>query len=198
MKFLKKISKKIGLFSSKEVKEQQSFFTKDILKKDTFQIGDYTYGSPNILFADSGALLQIGKFCSIADEVSIFLGGNHRHDWVTTYPFNKVDLFKNATKHITGHPSTNGNVNIGHDVWIGRGCTIMSGTTIGNGAVIAANSLVSKDIGDYEIWGGNPARLIKRRFNDDTIKKLSQNPWWEWDIDKIKMKIDYLMSVPTN
>lgn len=196
MKSLKKIIKLLSRQKKTEI--EKPFFTNDILKNDSFQIGDYTYGVPKVLFSDSGALLNIGKFCSIADNVTIFLGGNHRHDWITTYPFNKIDHFNDVAQHIKGHPSTNGDVIIGHDVWIGRGSTIMSGITIGNGAVIAANSLVSKNVGEYEIWGGNPAKLIKRRFDNNTIEQLLQNPWWDWEIEKVKARIDNLMSTPNS
>ncbi|UII21830.1 CatB-related O-acetyltransferase [Fulvivirga ligni] len=172
------------------------FFTREILTHDNFHIGEFTYGKPSVLFADSGASLHIGKFCSISDDVTIFLGGNHRYDWITTYPFNKIPHFHEKSFHIEGHPSTNGDVVIQNDVWIGRGVTIMSGVNVGNGAVLAAGSVITKDVGHYEIWGGNPAKKIKSRFSDEIIIRLLQDSWWEWDMTKIEEKIEYLMSVP--
>ena len=177
-RFIRKILRK-----NKPIKE--SFFTKDILSSTSHKIGDYTYGTPTILFPNSGARLVIGKFCSIAKEVTIFLGGNHRIDWGTTYPFNVIFDKNDYASLITGHPKTNGDVIIGNDVWIGRGASIMSGVVIGDGAVIGAYSLVSKNVGSYEVWAGNPAKFIKKRFDDITIDKLKKLEWWDWDIDKI-------------
>jgi virginiamycin A acetyltransferase len=86
---------------------------------------------------------------------------------------------------ITGHPATKGDVVIGNDVWIGHGATIMSGVTIGDGAVIAAKAVISKNVGAYEIWGGNPAKLIKTRFSEDVISDLLERKWWDNNIEDI-------------
>lgn len=104
-----------------------------------FSIGDYTYGQPEILHSGEGATLTIGKYCSIAEKVKIFLEGNHRPDWVSTYP---VTILWNRNTKIDGHPSTKGNISIGHDVWIGHSATIPSGLKIGNGAVVVTGSVV--------------------------------------------------------
>lgn len=97
---------------------------------------------------------------------------------------------------MAGHPSTGGNVNIGNDVWIGHGVTLISGVSIGNGAVIAANSNVVKDVGDYEVVGGNPAQRIKSRFNENIIAKLIELKWWDLDCDQIKDITPFLCSLP--
>ena len=155
-------------------------------------IGKYTYGRPKIHSwgekdsdGNPAAKLVIGNFCSIADGCNIFLGGNHRTDWVTTYPFGHIhhNIFKDFKGK--GHPDTKGDVIIGNDVWIAANVTIMSGVTIGDGAVIANNSHVVKDIEPYSIVGGNPAKLIKKRFTDEQIKKLLEIKWWNWDDTKI-------------
>ena len=192
MKILKIIINKITTFIN--TPKPSLFFTKDIFKDRKFEIGDYTYGRPTVLFDNQEANLIIGKFCSIADGVTIFLGGNHRTDWITTYPFNVLSTYFPEGKGIIGHPATKGDVTIGNDVWIGLNVTIMSGVSIGNGAIIAAGSVVSKNIGDYEIWGGNPSRLLKKRFKDETIKELLDLKWWDWDISIIRKKLDYLCS----
>ncbi len=160
-----------------------------------WDIGDYTYGSPDgsplIVYSGESSKLVIGKFCSIAHNVSIFLGGNHRPDWVSTYPFSV--MFEESS-HISGHPQTNGDVIIGNDVWIGFGSTIMSGVTIGNGAVIATQSVVTKDVPPYAIVAGTPAKVLKFRFDDESIQKLEQIKWWNWDISRIMKNIDKILS----
>jgi acetyltransferase-like isoleucine patch superfamily enzyme len=155
----------------------------------------YTYGLENIRVRDwgEGADVNIGSFCSIADDVEIFIGGNHRTDWVTTYPFGHInkDIFP---WHGRGHPATKGNVVIGNDVWIGSGATILSGVTIGDGAVVSAKSVVVKDIPAYAIVGGNPAKVLKYRFTLPQIEKLLQNPWWELPESRINELIPLLCS----
>lgn len=148
-------------------------------------IGKYTYGIPNIMWQDSGAKLYIGNFCSIASNVKIYLGGNHRVDWVTTYPFGHIYKKEFPNFNGEGHPSTRGDVIIGNDVWIGDNVTIMSGITIGDGVVIANNSHVIKNIEPYSLIGGNPAKLIKFRFTDEQIKDLLEIKWWNWNDEKI-------------
>lgn len=175
-----------------------SRFTKDILIDENFHIGDYTYGSPIIHFKNKETKLVIGKFCSIAKNVSIFLGGNHRVDWISTYPFNDLPPFSEKFNHIKGHPSSKGDVVIGNDVWIGFNAIILSGVTIGNGAVIAAGSVVTKNIGDYEIWGGNPAKLIKTRFEKDKIDFLNSLEWWNWELSMIEKNAETLCSTNFN
>ncbi len=156
-----------------------------------FDIGKGTYGKPLILAWDNKTTIKIGSYCSISSEVTIFLGGEHRHDWVTTYPFN---VFWEKGKHITGIPTTKGDITIGNDVWIGRGATILSGVTIGDGAVIGSKSLISKDVSPYAIVGGNPAKMIKKRFSDDSIERLLEIKWWEWDEQKIELAIPLLLN----
>lgn len=146
------------------------------------EIGKYTYGQKHIsVIQDPNSSLKIGKFCSIANNITIYLGRNHRTDWITTYPFGHthIDVFNKFDGK--GHPSTNGDVIIGNDVWIASHVTIMSGIKIGDGAVIAAYSHVIKDVDSYSIVGGNPAKLIKYRFSDDIIKKLLELKWWDFD-----------------
>ena len=95
-----------------------------------------------------------------------------------------------------GHPQSNGEIIIGNDVWIGSNVTIMSGIQIGDGAVIAANSMVVKDIAAYEIWGGNPAKKLKMRFSDEIIKSLLKLKWWEWKVEVIKKLAPRLSQAP--
>jgi acetyltransferase-like isoleucine patch superfamily enzyme len=123
----------------------------------------------------------------------LFAGGNHRTDWVTTYPFGHIskDVFDWRGD---GHPATKGDIVIGNDVWLGSGCTIMSGVTIGDGAVVAANATVVKDVPPYAIVGGNPAKVIKHRFTEEQISALLLNPWWEKSDQEIQGLIPLLCS----
>lgn len=144
------------------------------------EVGDFSYGLPSIKKEDDeNAELRIGKFCSIAEGVQIWLGGNHRVDWSSTYPFNR--LLKSCC-YIKGHPATKGDISIGNDVWIGSDAKIMSGVTIADGCVIAANAVVVKDILEpYTVVAGVPAKVRKYRFDKDIIQKLCEMKWWDWD-----------------
>lgn len=150
-------------------------------------VGKYTYGTQNlkIWFDNQNANLIIGSFCSLANNINIYMGGNHRIDWVTTFPFGHIfrDVFPSCDG--VGHPISKGDVVIGNDVWVGANSVLMSGVTIGDGAVIANNSLVSKDVEPYSIVGGNPAKHIRYRFSEKQIEDLLQIKWWTWEDDKI-------------
>jgi acetyltransferase-like isoleucine patch superfamily enzyme len=155
-----------------------------------FTIGTGTYGCPDVLaLGDNG--LRIGRYCSIAKQVSILLNGGHRLDWVTTYPF--PAFWPEAAEH-TGHVAKKGDVVIGNDVWIGQGATILSGVTIGNGAVVAAGSVVTRDIPAYAITGGNPARVIRFRFPEEQIVALQRIAWWDWPRPKIVQALPLLLA----
>jgi acetyltransferase-like isoleucine patch superfamily enzyme len=170
----------------------EPFFTKDFFKNESYKIGEFTYGKPHIFHWGEKADLSIGKYCSIARDVKIFLGGNHRTDWVSTYPFNVIsDNFPKA-KNIQGHPATRGDVIIGNDVWIGYSATIFSGVTIGDGAVIGAFSVVTKNVKPYEIVAGNPARSIRMRFDEVTIFNLLKIAWWNWPVERINSQVEYI------
>jgi acetyltransferase-like isoleucine patch superfamily enzyme len=144
------------------------------------EIGRFTYGLEGLTVKEwgEGASLTIGAFCSIAEGAQIFLGGNHRPDWITTYPFGHIYQDQLGADAPTGHPATNGSVQIGNCVWIGSNATIMSGISVSDGAIIAANSTVTKNVGSYEIFGGNPAKLIRKRFDEAIIEKLLKLQWW--------------------
>jgi len=167
-------------------------FRKSIYERyPQYQIGRGTYGNPKVHIWEGGAALEIGAFCSIASGVQIFLGGEHRTDWVTTYPFSK--LWK-AGQQIKGHPTTKGNVIIGNDVWIGTEAVIMSGVHIGDGAVIGARSVVTKDVPPYSIAAGNPTRIVKKRFDNVVISRLLELKWWNWDDVKIEKYLPMLLN----
>ncbi|HZK28575.1 MAG TPA: CatB-related O-acetyltransferase, partial [Thermoclostridium sp.] len=122
-------------------------------------------------------------------------GAHHPIEWVSTSPVfhsGKNIMRKNFYKH-EFNPSKE--TSIGHDVWIGNNCTIRSGVNIGTGSVLGMGSVLTKDVGEYEIWAGNPAHLIRRRFSDDTITKLIDSEWWNWDDDAILERAVYFNNV---
>lgn len=150
--------------------------------------GSYSYGRPDVVFQYSDAKLVVGKFCSLSNP-KIFLGGEHRHDWVTTYPFGHINQHVFNTFDGVGHGLPKGDVIIGNDVWIGAYVTIMSGIKIGDGAVIAANSHVVKNVEPYSVVGGNPAKHIRYRFSQEQIESLLKIRWWDWSTEKINENI---------
>lgn len=153
-------------------------------------VGRFTYGSPQFRLWDDSERINIGSFCSIAEEVFIFGGGEHRVDWITTFPLRIA--FGDDLAGQDGHPATKGETKIGNDVWIGFRATILSGVTVGDGAVIGAGAVVAKDVPPYAIVIGNPAKVIKYRFSPIEIQKLLKISWWEWDVEKIKSNIGLL------
>jgi len=169
---------------------QRSIYTKDLLR-DRYPIGTHTYGKPKVVSWEEGASLKIGKYCSIGPEVTIFLGSEHRIDWVSTYPF---PFFWEEARSIPGHPSTKGDVVIGNDVWSGFGVTVLSGVTVGDGAAVGARSVVTRDIPPYAIAAGNPARVIRYRFDEGTIRKLLEIQWWHWPDEKVKENVRMICS----
>jgi chloramphenicol O-acetyltransferase type B len=171
-----------------------NIYTRDLIPNPEYQIGEHTYGHPKVYDWDEKTYLRIGKYTSIADEVTILLGGNHHMDWASMYPFPALlDVWPEASE-IKGHPWTKGDVVIGSDVWIGNGATILSGVTIGDGAVVAARALVVHDVEPYAVVGGNPARTIKKRFKKKVIKALLAAQWWDWPEDVIRANIATLCS----
>ena len=156
----------------------------------SFTIGEYTYGKPSV-FALGDTGLVVGKYCSIADGALFLLNAGHRTDWVTTYPFS---VLWNDVCDIPGHPYKKGDIIIGNDVWIGARVTVMSGVAIGDGAVVAACSVVTRDVPPYTIVGGNPAKVIRRRFSDSEITALLRIQWWNWPRDRVVSALPQMLS----
>lgn len=158
---------------------------------DNVFVDDYTYGDFEVYLGDNNTKLNIGKFCSIANGVKFLLGGEHRTDFITTYHFN---VLLERFNYIEGHPHTKGDIHVGNDVWIGSDAKILSGVKIKDGAVIGANSLVTKDVLAYAIVAGNPAKIIKYRFNNEIIEKLLDIQWWNFKEEELVNVIPLLQS----
>jgi acetyltransferase-like isoleucine patch superfamily enzyme len=155
-------------------------------------VGRFTYGNPKLHVWAQNERIEIGSFCSIADEVAIFGGGEHRTDWITTFPLRIA--FADPSAGADGHPATKGATRIGNDVWLGYRAIVLSGVTIGDGAVIAAGAVVASDVPAYAIVAGNPARLVRLRFPEDVIVQLLRLSWWNWPLEKIRACTDLLCS----
>jgi acetyltransferase-like isoleucine patch superfamily enzyme len=171
-----------------------SLHLKRLSEKHGFAIGEHSYGRPKVRFPESGAKLTIGRYCSFADGVDIMLGGNHRTDFVTTYPFGAMPGVWPEAKDLTDFSASRGDVSIGHDVWCGSGCMIMSGVTVGDGAVVAARAVLTKDVPPYAIVAGNPAKLIRFRFDERTIARLVAARWWDLPRERIVPLLPLLQS----
>ena len=145
------------------------------------KIGKYSYIGNNSFVSDT----DIGNFTSISTDC--YIGGtSHPTNWVSTSPvFHKWEniMKKNFARH---EFDIFKRTQIGNDVWIGNRVMIKAGVKIADGAVIGMGSIVTKDVGPYEIWAGNPARLIRKRFDEETIDALEKMKWWEWDDNKIE------------
>ena len=163
------------------------------------EVGEYTYGHGYIRpkFEDTGQPLIIGKYCSIAEDVVVFLGGEHQWRWGSTFPFGEIHTNDFKEPAPEGVRPLKGGVTIGNDVWIGYGVSIMSGTTIGDGAVIAAKSHVTKNVGAYQIWGGNPAKHIRNRFSDEIIEELLKARWWDRPVEVVRKVVPLLQQPMT-
>ncbi|MEH6798285.1 MAG: CatB-related O-acetyltransferase [Halopseudomonas sabulinigri] len=147
-----------------------------------YEYGVGSYGLPEVRDWGEGATLNIGNYCSIADGVRILLGGHHRADWITTFPF---PAFLPQASSIAGYNGTHGDVLIGSDVWLCSHCIILSGVKVGHGAVVAAGSVVVKDVEPYSIVGGNPAKFIRWRFPEEDRLFLLNLKWWNWPVAEV-------------
>ncbi|WP_433971321.1 CatB-related O-acetyltransferase [Tunturiibacter lichenicola] len=168
-------------------------FTRDALAKCGAAIGEYSYGVPVLRWWGEAVGLRIGNYCSFADRVEIFLGGNHRPDFVTTYPFASFTDWPEVPG-VRIVPETRGDVVIGNDVWVGSGAVILSGITIGDGAIIGARAVVSRNVPPYSVVVGNPARVVRKRFTDDVIQQLLRIRWWDWSRQRIEQNLPLLLS----
>jgi virginiamycin A acetyltransferase len=182
-------------------------FLKNFIKNPQIKVGDYTYYDDpegpeafekNVLYLFDfiGDKLIIGKFCQIATGVTFIMNGaNHSTEGFSTYPFK---VFGQSWSEAHLKTIFKGNTIIGNDVWIGYKATIMPGVKVGDGAIIAAESLVTKDIEPYTIVGGNPAKEIRKRFDPEIIDLLVKLQWWNWEPEKITQNLDFLTAGDIN
>lgn len=193
-------------------------FIKNVITAPNISVGDYTYYDDpvdptafernNVLFnwPEFGDRLTIGRFCAIATGVKFMMGSaNHRTSSISTYPFAVFGgaWAENIPPHLAQLPFK-GDIVIGNDVWIGRESVVMPGVNIGDGAIVAAYSLVTRDVAPYTVVGGNPAKYIKNRFDEELTALLRALKWWDFapaaladfmptlcdgDLDAVKAKL---------
>ncbi|PSB30054.1 Vat family streptogramin A O-acetyltransferase [Stenomitos frigidus ULC18] len=184
----------------------QICFIQNTVSNPNIIIGDYTYYDDpedsedferNVLyhFPFIGDRLIIGKFCALARDIKFIMNGaNHKLDGFSTYPF---QIFGNGWEKVTPQSEElpyKGDTVIGNDVWIGYEAVMMPGVQVGDGAIIAAKSVVVGDVSPYTIVGGNPAKRIRQRFEDDAIQSLLEVAWWNWNIEKITRNLDKIVA----
>ncbi|PKP92108.1 MAG: chloramphenicol acetyltransferase [Alphaproteobacteria bacterium HGW-Alphaproteobacteria-14] len=181
MVWKRRILRKLGFSTGPRMLDQQY---------PRFAIGEGSYGELEVIDYGDGTVLEMGRYCSVARGCTVHLGGGHRTDWVTTYPFSVLEP---GLTGITGHPISRGNVVIGNDVWLASRVTVLSGVTIGDGAVVMAGAVVSRDVAPYAVVGGVPARFIRQRFDDATVERLLRLRWWDWPRARIIAAGPYLL-----
>ncbi|RDA65499.1 Vat family streptogramin A O-acetyltransferase [Hafnia paralvei] len=184
----------------------QVCFIKNTVTNPNIIIGDFTYYDDpedsenferNVLyhFPFIGDKLVIGKFCAIAKGVQFIMNGaNHKLSGFSTFPFY---IFGNGWEKAMPQPEDlpfKGDTIIGNDVWIGYKALIMPGVKIGNGAIISSQSVVTTDVPAYTIVGGNPAKVIKKRFSDEVVCELEKLAWWDWPVEEITKHLTAIMS----
>lgn len=181
-------------------------FIQNVITRPNIIVGEYTYyddvNGPERFeehvthhYEFLGDKLIIGKFCAIAKGIEFVMNGaNHRMGSVTTYPFNIMGGgWEKCTPALEDLPHK-GDTVVGNDVWIGQNVTVMPGVHIGHGAIIGANSVVTRDIPPYHIAGGNPCKVIRRRFDDELIAYLLELKWWDWSPEQIFENLEVLCS----
>ncbi len=182
----------------------RAVFLKNVITRPNIEVGDFTYYDDpdgaerfeerNVLhhFDFNGDRLVIGRFCALAAGTTFFMNGaNHAMGGFSTYPFNIFGGgWEKGFDPKTWSDQHRGDTVVGSDVWIGTETLVMPGVNIGHGAIIAARSVVTSDVPDYAIVGGNPAKIIRMRFDQATIDRLVAIAWWDWPVEHISAHLD--------
>lgn len=172
-------------------------FLKPLVSSPRIVVGDYTYYDDpddptgfehrNVLYGYGPQRLVIGRYCAIAAGTRFLMaGGDHPAEGVSTFPFTIFggEWAERTLDVVTALPSR-GDTVVGNDVWFGYQALVMPGVRIGDGAVVAAGAVVTADVPPYAVVGGNPARLIRRRFDDADVDRLRRAAWWDWPVELV-------------
>jgi virginiamycin A acetyltransferase len=172
-------------------------FLKPLIQSPNIVVGDYSYYDDpddptafernNVLYAFGPERLVIGRYCALAAEVRFLMAGaNHPTAGVSTFPFAIFGgTWAERTVDLIYDLPSRGDTVVGNDVWIGYRAMVMPGVRIGDGAIVAAGTVVSKDVPPYGIVAGNPARLVRRRFDEADIDRLLRAAWWDWPVELV-------------
>ncbi|HEX5894762.1 MAG TPA: CatB-related O-acetyltransferase [Thermoleophilaceae bacterium] len=176
---------------------QRVVFLKPLVTDPRIEVGDYTYyDDPDdplaferdaFLYGYGPERLVIGRYCAIASKVRFLMsGGNHADLGPSTFPFGIFgEPWAERTMDLVMSAPSRGDTVVGHDVWLGYGALVMPGVSIGSGAVVAAGSVVAADVPAYAIVAGNPARVVRRRYEDDDVERLLRAAWWDWPVELV-------------
>jgi acetyltransferase-like isoleucine patch superfamily enzyme len=187
------LQKKIAALSTFLRQQEKARTLHALQRRGLLSMGRHTYGMPAIhSYPGSEAHITIGSFCSIAPDVQIINGGMHPKSWVSLFPFRIMWNLEGALED--GMPETRGDIIIGSDVWLGTGAMVLSGVTIGHGAIVAARSVVTRDVQPYAIVAGCPAKCLASRFPPEVIEQLLKIRWWDWDDARIREAVPLLSS----
>lgn len=171
-------------------------FLRPLVKHPAVEVGEYTYydhptraehfAEDAVLYAFGPERLMIGRFCALAAGVRFLLpGANHADQGPSTFPFGIFGPPWDFTMDVVLSAPSRGDTVVGNDVWLGYQALVLPGVTIGHGAVIAAASVVASDVPSYAVVAGNPARVVRRRFDDDDVERLLRAAWWDWPFASI-------------
>jgi len=183
MKFLEALKERSTRKRLRKLEKLHRAPEKIRLKYPRYTFGVGTYGIPEVIEFGDDTILRVGSYTSIAEGVRILLGGEHRTDWITTYPF---PAMIKEVDDIKDYAPSKGDVVIGSDCWICADAMILSGVTIGHGAIVAAGAVVTRDVAPFSVVGGNPCKFIRWRFEEDVRELLLQAAWWDWPVEEVK------------
>jgi chloramphenicol O-acetyltransferase type B len=171
---------------------EESHWLQEVMRDDRVCVGMHTFFEGPIRLGIWGPndRIEIGRYSWIARDTLIFGGGNHRSRTVSSFDFSK--LFDNRYDPVAADKQTV----IGSDVWLGHGVTVLAGARIGHGAMIGAEAVVAGDIPPYTIVVGNPGRVVRKRFRDETIERLLMLRWWDWPDETVKDALALLHTDP--
>lgn len=159
------------------------------------QIGRFSYlAGLEFGFIDSRSKIRIGNFSSVGENVIFFLKTNHHPEWISTFPLERLPWPDGVPRPVSPHANLRDDVIVGNDVWISHGAKVLAGVTVADGAVISAGAVVSRDVRPYAIMAGNPAREIRRRFDDADVDYLMALQWWNMSTPKISEIAPFLAS----
>ena len=185
--------------------QERVVFLKPLVTDPKIEVGEYTYYDDPadplafereaVLYGYGPERLVIGRYCAIASKVRFLMsGGNHADLGPSTFPFGVFGDGWESTMDLVMSAPSRGDTIVGNDVWLGYSALVMPGVNIGHGAVVAAGSVVTSDVPPYAIVAGNPARVVRRRYDDEDVERLLRAAWWDWPVELVTEHARTIMS----